>query len=253
MTISLREHPTDDALILHFYGESREAVAVQIHLAGCKACARQFEEIASTLTLVQELPPPARHERYGLEVWQRIRAELPVNRPLVWWPRHGSLMAAAVASVVVVAFLAGRYWPAPMFPAPAQASLTLPDAGHLVRLAALADHLDRSERVLIDISHAGWSSDDLGFQQSSAADLVDANRLHRAAAVQAGDATIAAVLDDIERNLLDIIHSPATLTPAEIAAARARLDAAALLFKVRILSNELRERERTPVAPRKTT
>ena len=43
------------------------------------------------------------------------------------------------------------------------------------------------------------------------------------------------------------------LTPSELAEVHARLDAAALLFKVRVLSNELRERETAPVAPRKTT
>ena len=56
----------------------------------------------------------------------------------------------------------------------------------------------------------------------------------------------------VERNLLDIVHGPSTLTPADLEQLRVRLDAAALLFKVRVLHDELRERETAPASPRKT-
>ena len=52
---------------------------------------------------------------------------------------------------------------------------------------------------------------------------------------------------------LIVITMCTALSPAELATVRARLDAAALLFKVRVLSNQLRERETAPLAPRKTT
>jgi hypothetical protein len=42
------------------------------------------------------------------------------------------------------------------------------------------------------------------------------------------------------------------LTAAELEQLRLRLDAAALLFKVRVLSEEMRERELAPITPRKT-
>ena len=51
------------------------------------------------------------------------------------------------------------------------------------------------------------------------------------------------MLDELERSLLEIVHGPSTLTPAELQALRVRLDAAALLFKVRVLHDELRGRE----------
>jgi hypothetical protein len=84
-------------------------------------------------------------------------------------------------------------------------------------------------------------------------DLVDTNRLYRDAAERAGDSTVAGLLDELERTLLEIANGPSTLTPAELEAVRARLDAAALLFRVRILSDELHEREIAPAQPRKTT
>ena len=60
---------------------------------------------------------------------------------------------------------------------------------------------------------------------------------------------MAATLDDLERNLLEIIHSPARISAADLEQIRRRIDAAALLFKVRILSDELHQRDQAPAAP----
>jgi hypothetical protein len=120
------------------------------------------------------------------------------------------------------------------------------------RTVAIIDHLERSERVLLDLANAGASDVDVSEEQAWAAELVDANRLYRDAAAQAGESTTALVLDDLERSLLDIVHAPAKLTPTELEDVRARLESAALLFKVRVLSNELRERETASSAPGKT-
>ncbi len=90
-------------------------------------------------------------------------------------------------------------------------------------------------------------------QQAWASDLIDSNRLYRHEAERAGEDAVAGVLDELERQLLEIVHGPSTLTAREVNAMRARLEAAALLFKVRVLSDELRERELVPIQPRKTT
>ncbi len=127
------------------------------------------------------------------------------------------------------------------------------DAGERVRLAAISDHFEQSERVLLDIINADGQSVDVSEQQAWAADLIDSGRLYRHAAERAGDGTAAGLLDELERHLLEIVHGPSTLTPAELGAVRARLDAAALLFKVRVMAHELRERELESVRPRKTT
>jgi hypothetical protein len=51
------------------------------------------------------------------------------------------------------------------------------------------------------------------------------------------------VLDELERNLLEVVHSPSQITAAQLDDVRRRIDAAALLFKVRVLGDELRQRE----------
>ena len=57
---------------------------------------------------------------------------------------------------------------------------------------------------------------------------------------------MATVLDDLERNLLEIVHSPSRISAADLEQIRRRIDAAALLFKVRVMSDELRQREGRP-------
>ena len=164
-------------------------------------------------------------------------------------------MGAAVAVFAIAAFIAGRYWPSREQPAsvPVQAGNSGLGSDARARTVAIIDHLERSERVLVDLTNADGPDVDVSEEQAWAADLVDANRLYREAATQAGETTTALVLDDLERSLLDIVHAPSKLTPADLEDVRARLDAAALLFKVRVLSNELREHETAPLAPRKTT
>jgi len=249
-------HPTEDDLILHFYGEAPRPASIHAYLALCPSCQGEYESIARTLTMVATPATPERNDLYGLEVWQRIRPLLPPPDPWsrFWQVRWSTLsVAGALAVFTIAAFVAGRYWPSnerPAAPAGGQSATTSVNGDERARTVAIIDHLERSERVLLDLSNA--DGPDVSEEQAWASDLVDANRLYRDAALQAGETTTASVLDDLERTLLDIVHAPSTLTAAELDDVRARLDAAALLFKVRVLSNELRERETAPVAPRKT-
>ena len=251
-------HPTQDDLVLHFYGEGPQRASTQTHLALCASCRSDYESIAYALAMVSTPVPPDRGDLYGLEVWQRIRPLLPAPDP---WSRLLRLrlsfpaMGAVLTVVTIAAFAAGRYWPRTEHPpsVSSEAVTVVPGPGNRALMAAIIDHLERSERMLLDLSNADGPRIDLRAEQSWAADLVDANRLYREAASDAGEATTASILDDLERTLLDIVHAPATLTPVELDHVRTGLEAAALLFKVRVLSNELRERESSPAAPRKTT
>ena len=252
-------HYSEDDLILYYYGEHRRRGRVEQHLAECASCRSLYQDITSSLALIGEPGAPERGEQYGLEVWQRIRHRLPEQEPAWWavWSRPRLAFAGAALVLVLAAFVAGRSWPRPGPAAPPAASAAdaLPDSGERVRLAAVGDHLERSERVLLDFVNASGTSGapaDVSSQQEWAADLISANRLFRDASAQAGDETVASLLDELERNLLELVHGPATLTAADLEQLRLRLDAAALLFRVRVLSDEMRERELAPITPRKT-
>jgi hypothetical protein len=251
-------HYTEDDLILYYYGEGRgrDRAKVEHHFESCAECCAAYQALAATLELIAGPDVPERDESYPMEVWQRLRARLP-DQEAPWW--HGwfewRLVAAAAAVVVLVlgAFVAGRLSPlgAPSAPTAASA-VDVTGSEARVRLAATGDHLERSERVLLDLVNAEGPTVDLTDQQAWAADLIDSNRLYREAATRAGDTLVANVLDDLERSLLEIVHGPSMPRPAELDEVLTRGDAAALLFKVRILADELHERETAPVQPRKT-
>jgi hypothetical protein len=250
-------HPTEDDLTLYYYGEGRRRPRIERHLGACAGCAATYREIAETLAMVAAPTVPARGDQYGLEVWQRIRHSLPEQEPSAWaWLRDafrpGRLsVAAAAAMLVLAAFVAGRVWPRQSVresgvTAPQAAAVTAPagDSRQQILLASVADHLDRSERVLTDIMNAPRG--DISSEQRWADDLLSTSRLYRQDAVDAGEQSVAAVLDELERSLLEIVNSPSKISAAELEQIRRRIDAAALLFKVRVMSDDLREREEAP-------
>ena len=84
-------------------------------------------------------------------------------------------------------------------------------------------------------------------ERSRAEELVNANRLYRQTAENVGDRAVASVLEDLERVLQEIAHSPSDLSSAELAALQKRIESKGILFKVRIIGSQVREREKTAV------
>jgi hypothetical protein len=250
-------HFSDEDLTLYYYGEGTRRADIESHLEACAACHALYGEIAQTLAMIAGPEVPERGDQYGLEVWQRIRHKLP-ERDEPWWTtffRHDRLgFAAAAALLVLVAFVAGRVWPrAPavaLAPGTAQygsgapGSVNAGDTRQRILLTSVADHLDRSERVLTDIMNAPRG--DISSEQRWADDLLTTSRLYRQDAVEAGEQSVAAVLDELERSLLEIVNSPSKISASDLEQIRRRIDAAALLFKVRVMSDGLREREQAP-------
>ena len=56
---------------------------------------------------------------------------------------------------------------------------------------------------------------DISREQGVAEDLVATNRILRASADHAGEPALRSLLDDLERVLLEVAHSPAEATAAE--------------------------------------
>lgn len=249
-------HCSDDDLVLQYYGESPEAEA---HVVTCRACATRARDLAAILASVDD-DVPERDEHYGAELWYRIRPQLAVgrgvsaSRPTFW---RWSLAAAATIALLVTGFLVGRMsTPASPTAAPtrAQAGDSDPQLGRRVLLLTVADHLERSDRVLTDIMNT--SGADISAEQRWARDLIAANRLYRQDALAADESSVATVLDELERALLDIVHPSVDAHATDLDQIRQRIDSAALLFKVRVMSNELRDRQFTadvPLSGRSTT
>lgn len=253
-------HHSDDELLLEYYGEPS---ALSAHLAECGECAERLRQLKSTLDSVT-LEPPERSAQYGLEVWQAIRHRLPARES--WWQSmlglRPVLAAAAAVVLLVTGFAAGRLWPSDAQPgpqiatagnAPAAAPLAPSDeeARRRLVLMTVTDHIDRSDRVLAEIMNA-LGPHDLVSERQSAMDLVAASRLYRQSAVGIDEPAVAAVLEEVERVLLDVVHQPSTATAADLNEIRRRIESASLLFKLRVMANELQQRLEESPSPATT-
>jgi len=122
----------------------------------------------------------------------------------------------------------------------------------------VGDHLDHAQMVLAELVNAAATETltkggvDISFEQQRAQDLVEANRLYRQTAARTGDSTLANVLDELERVLVEIAHSPAQLSSAQLNEIQQRIEARGILFKVRVIGSQVREREKSAgqIAPR---
>jgi hypothetical protein len=232
-------HLSEDDLVLHYYREDGGAAAG--HLSGCAACAAAFAALAADLDAVTPEPEPDRADTFGAEMWRRVEAQLP-RRTVRWEPWLGGL---ALAASLVLAFWLGRQSngpaPAPQAPMPAP---TQEQVRERVLLVAVGDHLERSQMLLLEVVNAPSDAEGLAGSQRSAEELAAANRLYRQAAVHANEPAVASVLDELERVLVEIAHSPQPASSDEIARLRQRIESKGLLLKVRVVGSQVREKRR---------
>lgn len=240
-------HLNEEQLVEHYYGDDASHADAATHLAMCAACRAEFERLSATLTSVSAYEPPARDVNYGTQVWNRIRAHLPEQERRSWWSGAGArrwVPVGAIAALIVTAFLLGRLSkPAP----PQNPNVADKDKDKKVLLVALGDHLERSQMILVELSHAPQNADvDISSEQKRAEELLASNRLYRQAAVKSGDADIAAVLDQLERVLLDVTHEPSKIDGEQMQEIQKRIEAKGILFKVRVIGSKVRSDEVRP-------
>jgi hypothetical protein len=242
-------HLTHEDLVLRYYDETSrdERGRIEDHLASCEACRQSFAELQRMLELIDAAPGPEPRPGFERDVWARLEPRLGERR--VWWSGWLSLPAwglAGGAGVLLVAtFFAGREWGSAPPARPAPPALQAEGEPERVLRAAVGDHLDRSQRMLVELLNSDApDADRLVAEQARAADLVAASRLYRLSAEQAGDAAIADILDDLERVLIEIANAPSDPTSNEMAALRSRIADQDLLFRVRVVAAEMRARQR---------
>jgi hypothetical protein len=247
-------HLTEDELILHFYGDGRasDEAAVDAHLRSCQVCQAMWAEISQSLKMADFVVVPEPDAGFEQAMWTRIRQALPdptprrtiVERLFGWRETRG--LAAAVAVVA----LAGRAWQTPSRPAPPAAVVTRapadPAGRERVLLTALGDHFQRSEMLLVEVMNAtATASQEIGFERQTADDLVESSRLYRQAAQQNGNVRLAQMLEDLESVLVEIARSPDQVDRKDFHSLRARIDQDDLLFKVRAVSKQIEDRQKS--------
>jgi anti-sigma factor RsiW len=232
-------HLTEEQLILHYYGEAEEGPEPERHLDECPECRASYAALQRTLNAADAMAVPERGAEYGSEVWRRIEGKIAARRAWRWqWTR---LLAYATLAVALVAagFLAGRFYPERQA-APVVAEA--PSADGVLRVA-VGQYLDRSQMVLSELANAdAGGSLDISAEQERAQALIEETRIYRQSARRNGEDAVAALLEEIERLLLEIARGPATLAPKDVEALRERLDSEAILFKIRVVNSNVRSR-----------
>lgn len=252
------KHLTEEELIAYQEGETTQREAIAEHLTGCTACRAELDRIEAVLHALDNLPVPERGPEYGRTVWQQIAPRLPEKAGRgwgAWFETRRWVAIGAMAAMVIAAFVAGR-WSKPKDTGTPVASMA--QVRERVLVVAVGEHLGKSEMVLMELANAapdnsGKKQINISAEQKRAEDLLDANRLYRETAKQDGDAALADILDDLERVLLDVAHSPDELTPAKLESLQKRIEAHGILFKVRVVGKELQEKQKqTNSAPAQT-
>jgi hypothetical protein len=244
-------HLSEDELILHSYGEVERAdrERVDAHLASCPYCQLEKEKLARVLSMIDTAPPVEAPLGFERMAWARLEPALDAPRrgwkALFWFPQWA--LAGGVAALVVAAFVAGRVSGGDHPAAPLGGDgMVAAVERHGVLQTTAADHLDRTQMMLVELANAETDGADvLAMEQKRAVDLVAANRVIRQSALQSGDAQIVDILEDLERVLLEIANSPAEVTSNDLTDLQSRITREDLLFRLRVIAAEMRQRSTT--------
>jgi len=169
-------------------------------------------------------------------VWQALQPQLiPYQKKVTGWRGwahwRATALAVSCAMLLAAAFLGGRYWERTGAKKPSVAGN--PQAAQRVVLVVLTDHLDRTERLLVELEHAQGRTENAQLQ-SEAQELLASNRLYRATASNAGEPALASALDRLEGVLAEVANDP-NLSEADLERVRKDMNTKGILFEIRVL------------------
>lgn len=247
----MNTHLTEDELVLDFYGETErdDAARVASHLASCAECQLAKNKLARVMAMVDAASPPEAPDGFERIAWARLEPALESNkkstlRSLFWFPQWA--LAGGVAALLVAAFWAGRIsGPAsPSINSNTNSNTVAHVEPESVLQTAVGDHLDRTQMMLVELVNAETDhADVLAGEQRRATDLVAANRIMLQSALRSGDAQIVDILEDLERVLLEIANAPADVSSKEMTDLQSRITDEDLLFRLRVIASEMRQRQ----------
>lgn len=257
-------HLNEEELIEHYCSRDASGDAVREHLKQCAQCGEFYAALMSDLDEFGIVEPPCRDAAYGQRVWESIASALPVYEarkrnwlPVNLWPGLG--YAAACALLVAAAFSAGRQWEhkqaqtaAKVVPPPAQhqrpAAVPVQPLERVV-VVVLSDHLDRSERLLVELKHADAdSAETVSPLREEARSLLAANRICRQDAKKIDDPELTEALGHLDHVLAELADRQGSLTAADLARLQNEMSANGLLFEVRVLRSRVPNRQTVKAA-----
>lgn len=248
------KHLSEEEQLDIYYEEGSEAA--KAHLRACRECSTEFAKFKRSLDEIKPGDVPQRGPEYGDYVWQALRPQLiPYEKKTAgwrgwnWWKT--ATAAAACMALLTVAFIGGRYWENSKRNRPDVAGNIQPQ--QRVVVVVLTDHLDRTERLLVQLNHANPGDRTENAQlQSEARELLASNRLYRVSASNEGDPALAGALDRLERVLVEVANDP-NLTAADLDRVRKDMNTNGILFEVRVLLARKPNQEGGPTSAKGVT
>ncbi len=236
-------HLSEEQLIELYYSENTPEAAR--HFDTCADCARDYEALRGDLADMTPIAPPTRGENYGEEVWASLADRLPAYSPRKksWfsqpiWLGLGSALACLL--LIIGAFYAGRLWEHRLPPRTAVLATPAPPSPPRVVVVVLSDHLERSERLLVQLKHASADDAELALPlRDEARALLAANRKCRQQAEASGDPALTKALDHLNDLLTQLANHPGGLDADAIAKLQQEMDTDGLLFEVRVLRSRI--------------
>lgn len=265
------KHVSEEQLVEHFYGEG--SARVEAHMKSCDQCARALADLDIDLAEFRSPQLLVRDDSYGDRVWQSIAPSLPAypKRDRGWlnriWQEHrplytawgrGLSFATGFALLLAGAFFAGRLWeqkkqvpiaiaPKPVQPQQKQQPRQNQQPQRVV-VVVLGDHLDRSERLLVELKHADADNAEMiAPLRDEARTLLVANHTLRQKATVADDPELATALKQLDSLLGELANRPGGLDASGLAKLQHEMKSDRLLFEVRVL------RSRTPELQMRST
>jgi hypothetical protein len=242
------KHVSEEDLAFLAPGEETRGEVAE-HLRSCAECRDRLDAFRRTVSLVASTDRlPERSESYGRDVWATLAPRLspaPASGWRLFFAPSRLAFTGIFALMLAATFLAGRFWSVGQ-PDPMRSNAAVRER---VLVVALGEHLERSQAILIELANTPESGElDVSTEQARASDLVAANRLYRQSASREGEREVSAVLEQLERVLVDVAHGPSRLSPEDLSALRSRIEEQGVLFKVRVIGSTLRERGELPGA-----
>jgi hypothetical protein len=239
------KHLQHEELVDSIYGEGSRETAE--HLETCAACAGARRALEGDLAEVTAAATPEPGAGYEVRLWSALSRQLPAyprqrrlwRRPAFWLSLSGATVCAVL---MAAAFVAGRAWEHGHQPRSTAAAAPAP-APKKVVVVVLSDHLDRSERLLVELKHA--DADDattLAPMRDEARNLLAANSTCRHEAEKIGDPDLTAALDRLEQLLTELANQPGGLNAAAIERLQNEMNADGLLLEIRVLRSRLLDR-----------
>lgn len=243
------KHLSEDEQMEMYYDEGSEAA--KAHLKACRECAAEYAKFKRSVDAIKSEEIPQRGPDYGDFVWQALRPQLiPYEQKTAgwqgwsWWKT--ATAAAACLALMTAAFIGGRFWEHRTSTGSDLAANVQPQ--QRVVVVVLTDHLDRTERLLVQLNHADSGDKVENAQlQTEARELLASNRLYRVSANKEGDPALAGALDRLERVLAEVANDP-HLTAADLERVRKDMNTSGILFEVRVLLARKPNQESGPMS-----